>query len=135
MKTFFQNIDLHEFDIQFADDEKCLEFLSQQKWKDGYVCRKCGNTNFCKGKTPFSRRCTKCKHEESATSNTMFHGCKISLTKAFRIAFLVCNKPDISTYKISQKINIRQMTCWKFKKRITECIENRSYMTKFLKEE
>jgi len=135
MKTFFQNIDLHEFDIQFADDEKCLEFLSQQKWKDGYVCRKCGNTNYCKGKTPFSRRCTKCKHEESATSNTMFHGCKISLTKAFRIAFLVCNKPDISTYKISQKINIRQMTCWKFKKRITECIENRSYMTKFLKEE
>ena len=135
MNTFFQNIDLHEFDIQFADDEKCLEFLSQQKWKDGYVCRKCGNTNYCKGKTPFSRRCTKCKHEESATSNTMFHGCKISLTKAFRIAFLVCNKPDISTYKISQKINIRQMTCWKFKKRITECIENRSYMTKFLKEE
>jgi len=135
MKTFFQNIDLHEFDIQFADDGKCLEFLSHQKWKDGYVCRKCGNTNFCKGKTPFSRRCTKCKHEESATSNTMFHGCKISLAKAFRIAFLVCNKPDISTYKISQKIDIRQMTCWKFKKRITECIENRSYMTKFLKEE
>ena len=135
MKTFFQNIDLHEFDIQFADDEKCLEFLSQQKWKDGYVCRKCGNTNFCKGKTPFSRRCTKCKHEESATSNTMFHGCKISLTKAFRIAFLVCNKPEISTYEISKIINIRQMTCWKFKKRITECIKNRSYMTKFLKEE
>ncbi len=135
MKSFFQNINIQKFDIQFADDEKCLEFLSQQKWKGKYICRKCGNTNFCKGKTPFSRRCTKCKYEESATANTIFHGCKISLKKAFKIVFLVCNKPEISTYKLSENIDIRQMTCWKFKKRITKCLENRSDLTKFQKDE
>ena len=135
MNDYFQNIDLQKFDNQFTDEDKCLEFISQQKWKGEYVCRKCGNTNYCKGKTPFSRRCTKCKYEESAIANTVFHGCRISLTKAFKIAYLVCNQPDISTYKIAKKIDTRQMTCWKFKKRIIECIESRTDMTKFQKEE
>jgi hypothetical protein len=114
-----------EFEDQFATDEQCLEFLAGQKWKDGYVCRKCGHTNYCVGKTPFSRRCTRCKHDESATAHTIFHRCKINLSEAFKIAYLVCKSPQISTYDISRKLDKRQMTCWKFKKKITECIEKK----------
>jgi hypothetical protein len=114
-----------EFEDQFATDEQCLEFLAGQKWKDGYVCRKCGHTNYCAGKTPFSRRCTRCKHDESATAHTIFHRCKINLSEAFKIAYLVCKSPQISTYDISRKLDKRQMTCWKFKKKITECIEKK----------
>lgn len=112
-----------EFESAFSSDEKCLEFLANEKWKDGYVCRKCGHTNYCKGKTPFSRRCTRCKHDESATAHTIFHRCKINLTEAFEIAYMVCKTPGISSYNLSRKLEKRQMTCWKFKKKITECIE------------
>ncbi len=38
---------------------------------------------------------------------------------------MVCHSPAISTYEISRKIEIRQMTCWKFKKKIMECIDDR----------
>lgn len=124
MKKIFDNIDVTEFDAQFESDEICLKFLADQKWSDGFVCRKCGHTNFCKGKTPFSRRCTKCKSEESATAHTMFHRCHIPLTNAFKIAYLVCNRPKISSYELSRLLNTRQMTCWKFKTKIAECIEN-----------
>jgi len=106
----------------FSDNESCLKFLADYKWKDGYVCRKCGHQNFCKGKKPFSRRCTRCKTDESATANTIFHHCKISLPDAFRLAQLVCLNPDISSYEISRLFDKRQMTCWKFKTRITECL-------------
>jgi hypothetical protein len=112
-----------EFESAFSTDEQCLEFLANEKWKDGYVCRKCGHTNYCKGNTPFSRRCTRCKHDESATAHTIFHRCKINLTEAFGIAYMVCSTPKISTYNLARKLDKRQMTCWKFKKKITECIE------------
>lgn len=125
MKSIFKNIGIIKFEEHFDTDEKCLQYLSEEKWKDGFSCRKCGHTNFCKGKKPFSRRCTKCKSEESATAHTVFHKCKFPLTEAFQITYLVCHKPDISSYQLSDKLNLRQMTCWKFKKKITECIDQR----------
>jgi len=123
MRNLLVHLKPLEFESTFSSDEKCLEFLADEKWREGYVCRKCGHTNYCKGKTAFSRRCTRCKHDESATAHTIFHRCKINLTEAFEIAYMVCSTPKISTYDLSRKLDKRQMTCWKFKKKITECIE------------
>jgi len=123
MESLINHLKPLEFEMAFSTDEKCLEFLANEKWKDGFVCRKCGHTNYCKGKTPFSRRCTRCKHDESATAHTIFHRCKIPLADAFELAYSVCRNPAISSYDLSRKLETRQMTCWKFKKKITECIE------------
>ena len=112
-----------KFNTLFNTEEKCLEFLAKEKWKRGYVCKKCGNTNYCKGKKPFSRRCTKCKTEESATANTMFHHCKVPINEAFFLAFEICKNPSISSYELASLTEGRQMTCWKFKTKILECIE------------
>ena len=111
---------------RFPDTESCLKFLADLKWKEGFVCKKCGHTNFCKGKSPYSRRCTKCKKEESATAHTVFHRCKIPMTQAFEMAFLVCNLPEVSSYQISKKMNIRQMTCYNFQKKVKLCMTDRT---------
>lgn len=129
MKELFQNISPLSFDTLFDEEERCLEFLSNEKWKDGFTCRKCGNDSYYKGKTPYSRKCSRCKHEESVTAHTVFHHCKIPLKDAFRIGYLVCNNPDISSYEIARILGIRQMTGWKFKKRIMECIESGGHFT------
>lgn len=122
VKKFAENILLQ---TALPDTEsRILEALATYKWRDGFVCRKCGHDHFCKGKKPFSRRCTKCKSEESATSHTIFHRCKIPLTEAVRLAEMVCKQPDVSSYEISRVFDKRQMTCWKFKTRITECLED-----------
>lgn len=119
-------IPFDKFEItSFTSDEECLHLIAEEKWKDGFTCRKCGNRNFCKGKTPYSRRCTRCKYEESATSHTIFHRCHIPLKEAFRVIYLVCNNPGISTYELSRKIDIRQMTCWKLKSKLMQCIEQK----------
>ncbi len=111
---------------RFPDEEACLKFLADFKWKDGFVCKKCGHTNYCKGKTPHSRRCTRCKKEESATAHTIFHRCKIPMTKAFEMAFMVCNMPEISSGLISKKLEIRQMTCYTFQKKIKLCLQDKT---------
>lgn len=103
----------------FGSDDKCLELLAQVKWKDGFTCRSCGNTNFCAGKAPHSRRCTRCKKEESATVGTIFHNCKFQISKAFYIAWHICRgHNDISTYEFARRLSLRQMTCWNFKSKI-----------------
>ncbi len=103
--------------------EGCLSYLAERKWQTGFKCRKCGHTNYCQGRTPFSRRCTKCKREESATAHTIFHRCRIPLNEAFAIAKLIYENPEVSTYKLAKHIDRRQMTCWNFKKKIMEYLE------------
>ena len=125
MSKLFQGIEIKQFQNQFTDEKACLKHLADLKWKDGYVCRKCGHENYCKGKVDFSRRCTKCKHDESPTAHTIFHRCKINLKDAFEIAYQVCCNVDVSTYKLAETIDSRQMTCWKFKKKLQKCIEEK----------
>ena len=119
-----------QLDELFNSDEKCLEFLSEVKWENGFTCHKCGHDNYCAGKTPFSRRCTKCKTEESATSGTIFHNCKFPVHKAFYIAYNVCKgKEDISTYEFARRLSLRQMTCWNFKTKIHHAIQQMDFLT------
>jgi len=114
----------------FTSDEKCLEFLADLKWKDGFACRKCGNENYCPGKTPHSRRCTKCKTEESSTAGTIFHNCKFPVSKAFYIAYNVCKgKEDLSTYEYARRLSLRQMTCWNFKTKIQQALQQMESLT------
>ncbi|MEI6455097.1 MAG: transposase [bacterium] len=125
MKISIRQMDPKQFESSFATDDECLRFLSEQKWADGFVCRRCGHTNFCKGKTPYARRCTRCKQEESARANTIFHRCHIHLTEAFRIVYMVCHDPEVSSYEISRRIDLRQMTCWKLKAKLKECVKKK----------
>jgi hypothetical protein len=114
----------------FKSDEKCLQFLADLKWADGFTCRKCGNTNSCAGQSPHARRCTKCKSEESATSGTIFHNCKFPMHKAFFIAYNVCKgKEDVSTYEFARRLALRQMTCWNFKTKIQAALKSMDTLT------
>jgi hypothetical protein len=121
---FKKELSPHQLEELFQSDEKCLEFLADLKWGEGFVCRKCGNTNHCPGKTPHSRRCTKCKTEESAAAGTIFHNCKFPVSKAFYIAYTVCKgKEDLSTYEYARRLSLRQMTCWNFKTKIQHALQ------------
>ncbi len=115
------------------DGDKALKFIADIKWESGFVCRKCGHTNYCDGKSPSSRRCTRCKTEESATAHTLFHNIKFPINKAFFIAYNVCVlNNEFSSYNYSDQLGLNQMTCWKFRKRIQNCmlkIDNKEKVT------
>jgi len=124
LKELIGQLDADRFRKTFSSQYECLEVLSNAKWADGFVCRNCGNENYCQGKTPFSRRCTRCKKEESATAHTIFHHCRMELPLAFEIAYMVCGSPAIPASQISQVLDTRHMTCLNFKKRILQCLES-----------
>jgi hypothetical protein len=129
-QIFKKELSREQVEELFHDDEKCLKFLAEIKWSEGFTCRKCGNTNYCPGKTPHSRRCTKCKSEESAATGTIFHNCKFPISKAFYIAYHVCKgNEDLSTYEYARRLSLRQMTCWNFKTKIQQALTEMDSLT------
>jgi len=115
-----------EFVLSLCEDnEKVLQFIADLKWEKGFVCPGCGHTNYCSGKTFLARRCTKCKKEESVIAHTIFHNCKFPVNKAFSIIYSVCfEQKKISVVDLSEELGINPMTCWKFRTKIKQCINN-----------
>lgn len=117
------SIDKKTAEELFESDDKVLLLLSDIKWRDGFICRSCGHSNYCEGKSCGSRRCTRCKKEESASAHTLFHNVKFPIRKAFFIAWSVCmDRSSFSANNYSEMLGINPMTCWKFRKRIQKCI-------------
>lgn len=115
----FRGVNSVRFYQHFVTDEACYEYLSGIKWgKHGFVCRKCGNTHYCKGRQPYSRRCTRCKYDESPTAGTM-------LLAVFHIAFKISTKKKrMSSEELSEGYDLRQKTCWEFKWEIQQAMKS-----------
>ncbi len=119
----FKGVNSIKFYNRFQSDEDCYKYLADIKWENGYVCKKCGNTHYCKGSKPYSRRCCRCKFDESPTSNTMFDKLKFSLLVAFHIAFKISTKKKgMSSLELSEEYELRQKTCWAFKWKIQQAM-------------
>lgn len=122
----FYGVNSIRFYQHFTSGKACYEYLARIKWNgDEFVCKKCGNTHYCKGRQPFSRRCTRCKYDESPTAGTMFDKVKFSLLIAFHIAFKISTKKKgMSSEELSEEYEIRQKTCWEFKWKIQQAMKS-----------
>jgi len=122
-RVLSKEMNFEEFGVKYPDKETCYKVLSELKWKKEYRCLKCGYDNYCAGKTPYSRRCTKCTYEESVLNNTIFENVRIPINKAFYLVYLVhFHQGEISSYKLSQKLGIRQSTCWNYASKVKDIL-------------
>jgi hypothetical protein len=118
-----KNMDYSDFHKIFPDELTCLRYLEQQKWENGYACKKCNHDKHRPGKDGFDRRCTRCGYTESPTAYTIFHGIKFPLEKAFYILHLVITeRDDLTIDEISQVLSLRRNTCWSFKDKVNKII-------------
>lgn len=123
-RVLSHHVSYEEFVKAYPDKNVCLKFLAELKWREGFKCRKCGNEKFCDGKTNYSRRCTKCRYDESPSAYTIYHKCKFEMAKAFYITMLVSTqKGKISSYELSRILAMRQKTCWSFKQKVLDSMK------------
>jgi transposase-like protein len=74
-----------EFDIWFASEENCLQYVAKLRWPDGFRCPACGV--IAENPSLMERGlylCRQCKHQTSITAGTLFH----KTHKPLRIWFL-----------------------------------------------
>lgn len=116
--------DQDDFKISFPDDRSCYVYLSDQKWGHGFTCVECGSGESTKGQKPFSKRCTKCHHQESIRSNTLLQGSKINIHKAFYLVYLLTQSDGrLSSYKLEELTGVSRKSCASFKKNVVVKIE------------
>lgn len=113
------------FNKRFKEDADCYEYLSLIKWENGFVCRKCNYDKHYKGKKPFSKRCLRCKYDESPTTNTMLEKLKFPILIAFHIVFKISTKKKgMSSMELSNEFELRQKTCWTFKQKVQQVMKS-----------
>jgi transposase-like protein len=122
--NIFKGENFIEFTERFPDDLSCKKYLSELKWKEGYVCKKCGHTVSTQ-RTDYTRTCTRCKHNESATANTAFHKVKFGIKKAFYITFeMVNSSKSLSAMQMSKRYGITRKTAWLFMHKIRNVLKS-----------
>lgn len=125
-RVMVAELSFEEFSLKYPDQESCYIFLADLKWQGGYRCVKCGNEHYSVGGLRYSRRCSKCGYDESPMYNTIFENNKIPLNKAFYLLYLMYfSKGTISSSKLSEKLDIRQSTCWAYATRIKKIMADR----------
>lgn len=115
----FVGINAIDFNKQFSTSEECYQYLIEWKWGKGYACAKCGCAKSNKGRTYFHLRCRQCGYDESVLANTIFHGMKMPILKAFHMIFrLTAKKKGMSTTELAVEVGVEQKTAWLFKRKI-----------------
>ena len=120
----FKGESIIKFGERFPDDLSCKAYLSEIKWKNGFVCKKCGHTKYSLRKD-YTRTCNLCHHNESPTANTVFHKVKFGLRKAFFITFeMVNSSKGLSATQVARRYEITRKTAWLFMHKVRRAMES-----------
>ena len=109
-----------QFLLIYPSENDCLKFIHEIKWKEGFVCKKCGNEKWHSGGLPYSKKCSKCNTRESVTANTIFHRCRFSIQKALYIAYTVVDNDGVTLNELSEVLELRKSTCSSFRNKVKE---------------
>jgi len=121
----FTGENILEFTEQFPDDKSCLAYLSELKWVEGYVCKKCGHTKFTVRKKNLARDCNRCHHVESPTAGTMFHRVRFGIRKAFGIIFeMSATTKGLSSSQVARRYGISRTTAWSFMHKVRTAMQS-----------
>lgn len=108
---------------KYPDSEACYRHLAHLKWYDGFTCRKCGYTKYCKGAKPHSRRCIGCRYDESPTAHTLFHKLKFELHIAFQMLYdISTHKKGASSIALAERYGIQQKSAWLFRQKVQQAM-------------
>jgi transposase-like protein/ribosomal protein L37AE/L43A len=118
MKIFKNILD---FQKEFSTEEKCREYLEQQRWNGTPACPFCGSLNVCRfsnGKI-FKCREKQCRSKFSVTVGTIYENTKIPLTKWFLATYILSvHSKGISSLQLASWLGVTQKTAWHLNHRI-----------------
>ncbi len=121
----FEGENILEFTDMFPDDRSCLAYLSEQKWVDGFKCKKCGHSKFTVRKKNLARDCNRCHHVESPTAGTLFHRVRFGIRKAFGIVFeMSATTKGLSSSQMAKRYGISRTTAWSFMHKVRSAMKS-----------
>ena len=84
---------LSEFDVQFATEQACRDYLFRLRWPDGFRCPRCGGDQYWPVRSVLAE-CGKCGHQASVTAGTIFQDTRKPLADWFRAMYWVTTQKN-----------------------------------------
>ena len=108
-----ESITFEEFRTRFSTEDACRAELFRLRFPNGFVCPKCGCTEYypVRGRNTF--QCRACRHQTSVTAGTVMHRTHLPLTVWFWAIYLCAtDKRGISAVQLSCTLNICYEPAW-----------------------
>lgn len=122
MKTFKSIL---EFQKEFSTEEKCIEYLEQQRWNGTPACPHCGSLNVARLKTRklFKCREKECRRQFTVKVGTIYQDSKLPLTKFFLATYILAvHSKGISSLQLATWLGVTQKTAWHLNHRIRKML-------------
>jgi len=111
-----------EFDQRFWQPDACYEYLFQQKWPAGFVCKKCGHKR-CWLSSRKLYICTQCEHQHSLTAGTIMDSSKSPITYWFKAMWwFTTRKSGINAVNLKELLGFGSYaTAWTWLQKLRRC--------------
>lgn len=92
-----------EFDCTFSDEQRCIDYLYNLRWENGWKCPRClHNEHWKVGDMKY--KCKKCGYQSTVISGTLLQKSHLPILKWFKAAWYVANETECSNAKKLQKL-------------------------------
>ena len=121
-----ESITFEEFRTRFSTEDACRAELFRLRFPNGFVCPKCGCTEYypVRGRNTF--QCHACRRQTSVTAGTVMHRTHLPLTAWFWAIYLCAtDKRGISAVQLSRTLNICYESAWYLLHRIRRAMAQR----------
>ncbi len=115
-KSLFKDLTFTDIHTLYSVPREAERFFFDRKWKDGFVCSKCGHTHCTTvirkdGSLRTVYQCSHCGHQESVTAGTALEGTKAPLLSWILVMFVfVMSKTGTSAKYISDLTGVSYHT-------------------------
>lgn len=112
-------------DLEYPDNDACLEWLFQARWPKGVFCPQCQKvTKYFRIRTKKVYGCEFCGHQVSPTADTIFHKSPTPLRDWFHAMYLMSQtRTGISAKQLQRELGVTYKTAWRMFKLIRTLME------------
>ena len=111
---------------RFGTENSCTKTLNKVRWPRGFQCPACGSKKSSFISTRKLNQCSKCRHQISVTTATLFHATKVPLVKWFWAIYLIASdKGGVSALRLSKHIGVSWLTARNMLKKIRQAMAHR----------
>ena len=119
----------------YNTQQKCIEYLEEQKWGGVPKCPYCDSNRSSKRKNGLRHKCHGCNKSYSVLVGSIMESTKLPLVKWFAAMCLMLNaKKGISSLQLSRDIGVNKNTAWYLQKRVRKAMNEDDIILKGLVE-
>lgn len=125
-----------EFTKRFPDENSAIDFIVATKYKDGYVCPKCGSIHKGIYHQKYNHRfmyCNNCKSEFSALKGTVFENTHLDLRMwLYAMNLVLVSRKGISALQLKRELGMGSyQSAWRMLQQIRKAMEKEEYKETF----